>query len=685
MSTTSSEFHFATNQSDGTLRNLARSEPGLRRLVVRSEVEGEESLLGLLVRLSALNKFDHPGWIVNQYESPPHGYRFALQADLDDLARVTGLDLSVLQAISYRKPGGKSIHENVMFRGHEIQGRFLDLRWPKVCPACLSARAILPAFWELALWVCCPVHNCFLVSQCPRCKTDLSWRRACPEVCACGASLTAIASDAAPTAVQEFMLLLAAAVGASAPGTGQHSALPRSVFHSLIGHLSPQELMHFVLFIGTEPTPLVRNRGTLFDNARASREISSLVGRAATVLADWPRAFHTLIASSRGVRQNAKGPISEFGRTVNYLQRILSSTQFDFARAELDAYLRSDWNANFEKSGATRYTALRDARAEYFSARQAARQLGYHIVSVRARVISGEIPGHVIWKRGHARYFVERKWIAATLQTTSEQGGTKPSIILKNKSPPSLPDFLAADISAHQLGTHIGQLHQLATEGLITRSADTHAFEHSSLTNLLKRLEVVANELDQGQTKTALLDIAAAGSRYRPLTLSRILKEALAGKLPIFFGTGFSESGLRRFAVPYDLLRRMQLDLQLHEADRMSYWAAAQILQCSLHTIRTLLDLELLTQRQSTDGRPERYRTLLGIEVRKLANDYVFARPLRERFGVNFRAHLAKLEVFPVINIRASPRGLRAWNRAEIESVGSRLREGLMSSDAVHQ
>ena len=61
----------------------------------------------------------------------------------------------------------------------------------RVCSKCLTCDGIpyARASWDLALQVCCPIHRCLLIDECPQCSHRLDYRRPSIVRCICGYDL----------------------------------------------------------------------------------------------------------------------------------------------------------------------------------------------------------------------------------------------------------------------------------------------------------------------------------------------------------------------------------------------------------------------------------------------------------------------------------------------------------------
>lgn len=139
-----------------------------------------ESWPGYLLRLAEANGFSGLGAIARilhqtNYQviasSPPATLRL-LSVNCDTLM---GIDYAVApQGCNYVELGtyGRSVYA-------------------RVCSKCLTVDAIPYArsIWDMALQVCCAVHSCMLIDECPQCTHRLDYQRPSILRCACGFDL----------------------------------------------------------------------------------------------------------------------------------------------------------------------------------------------------------------------------------------------------------------------------------------------------------------------------------------------------------------------------------------------------------------------------------------------------------------------------------------------------------------
>jgi hypothetical protein len=194
-------------------------------------------------------------------------------------------------------------------------------------------------------------------------------------------------------------------------GTVSHQNEPEpGSMASIVGHLSLLELMQFALFIGAPYGKGHRMRGVALHRHKNSGQMRQLVRRAADVLSNWPNRFHEHLASSQGRKTNLAN-VSKFDNVFNYVRYILAGENFQFARDELNVFIRTKWNKGFIQSSSWRYAHADDSSVPYMSAKAAAIRLGVTHPWIKKGVTEGTIPGLIRPHGNRGMTFVERSWV----------------------------------------------------------------------------------------------------------------------------------------------------------------------------------------------------------------------------------------------------------------------------------
>ncbi len=373
------------------------------RLPVRVEPVQGESALGYALRLAERNGYERWHWLL-----PCDSAMGALwlgqlgKGDVQALCRLASADpdaTAKLGAFARNKAevelGGSLATPN----------QFINRRWPKICPACLSERGYLPWAWDLVLWTACPTHGCWLVDKCPGCGQRLSWNRAHVDRCCDRAPLSAMPSSPAPASLVSLMRVMARACGCDGP-------LPDPALDALVGHLDLNQLAYLIVWLGTagDWSPK-KDRGLLA--RRPTFEAAAALGTAvAELLLDWPAKFHLLIDGARSVRSKAGHPSTKKDFLSNCFEKKLALRAYDFAQLEFLAYVQRKhpwWR---------RVSDVEDVAAEpdaMIPQMQAMKASGLSRPALHHRLETGEIQGQPFMWGSEQRWLVSQadldRWI----------------------------------------------------------------------------------------------------------------------------------------------------------------------------------------------------------------------------------------------------------------------------------
>src|ERR1044072_4051763 len=174
------------------------------------EPKEDESFLGYIIRLAQQNGYERPGWIMslanvrNSSLSPFHSFMPTSSEAFQLLTKLSGSTADKFALLIYQSQGSRS--RNIyLFFGSPVHRSFIRTSHPKVCPECLCEMSYCRRVWEYALITVCPIHECMLVDECPRCKRYVRWSRKEVSKCPCKVDWR----EAPTSSVQYYELKLA--------------------------------------------------------------------------------------------------------------------------------------------------------------------------------------------------------------------------------------------------------------------------------------------------------------------------------------------------------------------------------------------------------------------------------------------------------------------------------------------
>ena len=256
-------------------------------LLLRPRPKSDESLFGFLVRLTEINGYEHPIWILKKAHlntdlfKHNHGLDHR-KLNLQRFFELTGLSSDDLGELVY----GRAIHPfDITILGQSVPEYLLTSYRPRLCPKCLNQSPYCRKQWELKPVTSCPIHNLMLLEECPACHKPISWYRNRICLCRCGTDWRQ--ADAPILSEKEVVVsrLIYEACG----------LIPRTVHitNPLYGlDLSP--LVSALLLVASHEgsaRPIPRN---VFAR-QASRELHNKLLSAFSVFEGWPNGFHNFL------------------------------------------------------------------------------------------------------------------------------------------------------------------------------------------------------------------------------------------------------------------------------------------------------------------------------------------------------------------------------------------------------
>ena len=261
-----------------------------------------ESLLGYLLRLTERNGYENLSALLDVFGIAKNTRQFTAGTPaVRKLQDAFGMEWPSVERLPYfSDPTRKNL---ASFMGHPIIGSYLHTDQAKVCPHCLAERGFVPGFWDLAPYVACPYHRCYLVSQCPSCESAISWDRAGVTACRCGQDLSRLYAGPAPDDVVSLMLLIE---GRAAQTPADSFCAPE--WAKTLAGLDLDGIIHAVVSLGrleldasdagTRQATLRRVRSqTLEDDIR-------MVTAAIRILREWPASLDTILDSMAGQKKD---------------------------------------------------------------------------------------------------------------------------------------------------------------------------------------------------------------------------------------------------------------------------------------------------------------------------------------------------------------------------------------------
>ncbi len=474
------------------------------RLVVRTRPAPTESLMGFVLRLT-----EHNGYPTTAFVLAAMGKEWYLpkvgRLDAAGLASLVGLGQGDIDRLTH-KPAERP-RAYVRVYGSDLPSAEVNLRRPKVCPACLAEGRPCEAFWDLAQAIVCPMHKVHLVSECPGCSKHLLWARSKVRQCKCGFDLTTAPVAPATPALAELMAFLRNKV------YQDEGLAPLSPTMIQLAHL---DLRRVCKLIWVMSGVVHHARGELrAPKARSHyREHLHVV---AAALSNWPVGFREFLSSTYGDLLKNEQHFPRFHILFNWvLVRLIKNDKagrsaFDFIEREIYQFGAQHW---------TRAMMTRDEKSKrllptwvrWGTMTETCQVTGLHQLTVKRRIASGEIKSRLI-KRGKECTVVVDMDSVRSMRLTQ-----RPAVSLRDAAP--------------RIGVSIETLRALRSSGVFTeayRSAYPDSLTHEDVEAFAERVRNLCRgrrAINASGVKT--LDEAFAAWTASPKEKAELLARILA-------------------------------------------------------------------------------------------------------------------------------------------------------------
>lgn len=355
------------------------------KLVMRPKPEKGESFIGYLVRLTELNSYDTPSWILSLADIDymelqwTFSFVFGKSVGLEKLAGLTNNTVSDLSALIY-PPSNFSQGNSECdfdFYGASVNRSIIRPHHPKICPKCLAEFGYCFRIWDCALVTACPTHHCMLLDKCPGCGRQIRAIRNRVSICKCGCDWREID----PTTVTDGEISVSRRVYELCEGQACEQA-PRS--RNPLRTLSLRDFIVAITYIARCERQISSAIGRPSKSIKLSNEeLHALYAQAHAVFDDWPNGFFRFLKeqSKRCIRLRPNdGKLDtalkrEFGSLYESLYQDLGGSQFDFLRTAFCEYLTHRMRSQSAQALETSSSSASANSAEYTSLANARRRL----------------------------------------------------------------------------------------------------------------------------------------------------------------------------------------------------------------------------------------------------------------------------------------------------------------------
>ena len=377
-----------------------------RQLLFSSDPHSDESFMGYLLRLAALNHFDTPSWMlqkahIKSYVRSSLSFAFDSSLNLTSLIRLTGVNASDLKLLPYSavNTSKKSIGDYLVF-GSPVPQYMIRLRYPKICPACLRDSGYARKTWELSPVTVCHIHRCLLLDECPNCNKRMSWCRHRLNCCSCEFDWveyeSPVIKDSEINVTQRIHQLCSRPI-LLLEGDKLVEANPLYGLHL-------KQFLSALFFIASQFAGVVDTKGKHLAPSMRNADLHVLLCKAWCVFENWPNNYFDFLNWRRKqvtASTSAYGLRRDFAEYKSALYKQLAMPELEFMRAAFHEYLIKHWDGGYA-AHVKRLNGASLHDGKYMSRREAKVSLRVSVQSIDKFITIGRLKA-IIRKQGDTR------------------------------------------------------------------------------------------------------------------------------------------------------------------------------------------------------------------------------------------------------------------------------------------
>jgi hypothetical protein len=371
-------------------------------LLVRPKPEKGESFIGYLVRLTELNAYDTPSWILSLADIDymelqwTFSFVFGKSPGLEKLADLTDNTVSDLQGLIYPPSNvsqGKSEYDHD-FYGASLNRSIIRPHHPKICPKCLAEFGYCFRIWECSLVTACPTHECMLFDRCPSCRRQIRAIRKSISICTCGCDWREIE----PKSVTAREMSVSRRVNDLCKRRPKEKGSAHS--KNPLNTLNLRDFIAAITFVVRCGRKISWATGRPSKSIKLSNsDLHELYAHAHSVFDNWPNNYFQFLKNqSRGLvrLQSHDGKLDtalkrEFGSFYEYLYQNLDKPQFDFMRESFAEFLTARLKSQCEEVRSEPLSLHSHGTDSYISMANARRLLRISHHAMSDLIASGEV------------------------------------------------------------------------------------------------------------------------------------------------------------------------------------------------------------------------------------------------------------------------------------------------------
>jgi hypothetical protein len=495
-------------------------------LLIAPDPYTDESLIGYIARLTALNGYTKTSWI---YEKSGLMTSNRHIINLNKMSPSTSLYLlGLLTENSQDILWMGTFHNNLLSDeniskeiSETIRNGAFTYRNKKCCPLCLKEKNYFRKLWELTIYNVCHKHNCLLIKKCPNCENEINLSTVPLGKCKCGHYY----KDSAISTVSDDNYRLEKMLVAMFDKDYMDDSDNRLA--SLDIRLIVYELILFTRFSrAIECGPEGSSHKFSYRNSKAAYE----------VFENWPNSFYDFLDLYNDTkRSSSRGQVRlqrEFGELYSHLNNIKNvNNSLSFIALEFENYLIDRWNGPLHN-----VLRMKDKsdnnNNKWLSVLEMANMMGCREERI-LRLIKNNVIEYKLFKSTKRYYLISRESAISYQDRIKDEITRSVGYKILNINDRMFNDFVDSGI--------------IRESNLTLRKGQTKV-NKSSVENLLEKLKnvTISDQFNNGNLVSFPSAIRIFGIAKQ--TPSKFIQLVLDGKIvPVLKEPYKSQKGLRNF------------------------------------------------------------------------------------------------------------------------------------------
>lgn len=325
----------------------------VKRLLFTGEPFDDESFIGYIMRLAGMNEIPDLRWILklaglSQFYDYRYKYNSDFKVDSTTLAELTGVAETKIKNLLYLHEQGRRRHivGNLIIFGQPVRHHFVVRQHPKICPGCLDEKLYCRKIWELSPVTACPIHQCLLLQDCPKCGQTINWSRPKINLCQCNYDFR----EFEISVLEQTELRLTEFLHKQ---LGLPCSFEKKIFKYPLSDLALNDVLTVLFFAAAHFAEMPDYTGVSLSKTKSCRELHKVLCRAVEVFDYWAKSYYEFISlwKKQDVRYfiNCKNLYlskvelpREFGEYELFNQMLHNTfyeKQFSFLHEEFQEYL----------------------------------------------------------------------------------------------------------------------------------------------------------------------------------------------------------------------------------------------------------------------------------------------------------------------------------------------------------